>query len=228
MGRLKERLTAYLLAFCTLVTAIGSVATMPVKAEGAIGNGSIGLTGYTIEIKNGAGSWEALTDGHTVRNDDELRITFNWELANGDTSTELVADITPLAGILLGDSSHRDLPDVNNGNKKIGEYWVEDNKLHILLTDPDYIQHTGERKGGATITGTVKVENTEDGGKADIQIGDATVHPTFNTGEPVSGAYVQKQAIGNLEIVDGGGIQAGIRTEDRILVEQRGGHRGID
>ena len=177
---------------------------MPVKAEGAIGSGSIGLTGYTIEIKNGAGDWEALTDGHTVRNDDELRITFNWELANGDTSTELVADITPLTGILLKDSTHRDLPDVNNGNKKIGEYWVEDNKLHIRLTDEDYIQHTGERKGGATITGTVKVENTEDGGKADIQIGDATVHPTFTTGEPVSGAYVQKRAIGNLEIVDGG------------------------
>ena len=204
MSRLKERLIAYALVFCTLATAIGSVVTLPVRAEEAIGEGTIGLTGYTIEIKNSAGSWEPLTDSHTVRNGDELRIAFNWELANGDTSADLVADITPLAGILLGDSSHRALPDVNNGNQIIGEYWVENNKLHIRLTDENYIQHTGERKGGATITGTVKVEDAKDGQKVTVQIGSTSVSPNFTTGEPVSGASVQKWAMGSLEAVDGG------------------------
>lgn len=225
MGKIRERIIAYVLAFCTLVSAVCTGITMPVSAEegsieqsvsatGDISQGSIGLSGYKIYIWNGGG-WIPLTDDMTVKNGDKISIEFYWELANGDTSDELIADITPLKGIQLDDSTHRSLQYISQSGEPIGEYWVEDNQMHILLTDPIYKNETGGRQGGATIYGTIYIEEVEDDDDDDlIKIGDAVANPNFSNEDwtPTSGAEVVKSAVGTLTEVEENGVKVWRQT----------------
>lgn len=210
MGKIRERIIAYILVFCTLVSAICTGITMPVWAEEDGTKGSIDVKNYTIEVRDSSGNWVTLTDNMTVRNGQEIRIRFDWTLQNDVTGiTEFEVDINPLVGILLGENAEVDLPHVDNGDS-IGKYWVDGKanppKLHIRLTDTDYTNKTGERYGGATITGTINVVDGQDGSNVDIQIGETTVHPKFTSDLPTSGAYLQKWAEGDLvEIEQDGG-----------------------
>lgn len=227
MGKIRERIIAYVLAFCTLVSAVCTGITMPVSAEegdgtsalesagqestgqGSIDEGFIGLSGYKINIwDSNTQSWKPLTDDMTVKNGDKISIEFSWELANGDTSTELKADITPLKGIQLEGSVYRDLPDLSNASKAVGKYWVENNELHIRLSEDYFIHQSGERKGAATIFGTIYIEDAENEDGDDlIKIGDATANPNFSVEDqtPTSSADVTKTAKGTLTQVEENG-----------------------
>ena len=211
MEKLRERIIAYILVFCTLVSAICTGITMPVSAEEESGaQVNMELSYYSLEIwDDNSKTWIEFVENSTVRNGDSIRIGFNWAQSNSDTTTKLLyADIPSLLGIVLKDNASKPLPDRASGTK-IGNYWVDENKMWIELTESWYIEQTGGRRGGATIYGSVYFEGKQNGEDVEFKIGDTTVHATFSSDEwtPTSGASIEKKAIGYLTQIqkeDGG------------------------
>lgn len=206
MGKIRERVIAYVLAFCTLVSAVCTGITMPVSAEEGDGTkGSITVTNYKIEVRDSSGRWVELTNDMTVRNGDEVRVSFDWAL--DDCENQLVdfdTVISPIRGITFGKTDEADLPHTDS-DKSVGVYWIDGNVFHIKLTEEEFIKQQGNRHGGAFVTGTINVTDGQDGKKTEIQIGNTTVTPNFTTGEPTSAGYVNKWAKGNFVEVEGTG-----------------------
>lgn len=197
MGKIRERIIAYILVFCTLVSAICTGITMPVfAAEDGTAKGSITISNYRILVRDSSGKWVDLTDDMTVRNGDQVMVLFDWELDDSETQpVEFDTVISPIQGVTFGKSDPADLPHADSVDS-VGVYWIDETVFHIELTNDDYIKKSGRRYGGAEVIGVINV--ADEGDKADIQIGDVTVRPNFTTDKPTSEAYFSKSAVGNL------------------------------
>lgn len=207
MGKIRERIIAYILAFCTLVSAVCTGITMPVFAEEDGTQSSFTVSNFTIEIWNEqTKTYEPLTPGMTVKEGASLSVRFDWALADGATSTYFTVDIGDLSGIQFLDSTHWSLPHIGY-DEDIGEYWIEDNKIHIQLKEgTTFLTNSKNRNGGATVNGEVHFDGKKDGEKVDIQIGETIVRDLiYSTNTPESGAKVEKSAVDYLfETTDDG------------------------
>ncbi|MCH5270643.1 MAG: hypothetical protein J1E83_07810 [Lachnospiraceae bacterium] len=196
MGKIRERVIAYVLAFCTLVSAVCTGITMPVSA--AEGTGNIELNTSTVQIWDGQ-KWVDFTDGMTVRDGDSLSITFNWSLDNTDKETkEFRSKITPLENVTIPNMPEP-LP-LMYGNTPIGTYQVVNGELIIIITDDEYLENHSERKGGVNVTGQIAVNGgpEKDGEKVPIVIVDQTINANYKSTAAESGLWISKNADGGV------------------------------
>lgn len=196
MGKIRERVIAYVLAFCTLVSAVCTGITMPVSA--AEGSGSIELNTNTVQIWDGQ-KWVDFTEGMTVKDGDLLSITFNWSLDNTDKETrEFRSKITPLSNVTIPNMAEP-LP-LMYGNTPIGTYQVVNGELIIIITDDEYLENNSERKGGVTVTGQIAVNGgpEKDGKSVPVVIVDCTINANYKSSETESSLGVSKQAEGTV------------------------------
>lgn len=197
MQQKKKQVWAYILIICMTITTMFSETGFVINAEGVnISDGTVDMNVTSVTV-NGT----ALTESTEIKNGDELKIQFDWELADGDTTLLLCADLNPV-NVEFSDTVHRELQDKTDNYAVIGEYWVENNKLWIQLDESAGYQNKTGRTGGATIFARVNVSDAGiiDGDPVEFKIAGTTVNGTFDDGQSGSG----------------GGVDSGIGVEKKV------------
>lgn len=199
MGKIRERIIAYILVFCTLVSAICTGITMPVWAEED--TGSINLHTAKVRIYNkNTGQWvdlDEMTDA--VEDGDRLSISFDWTLLNVQHDVkEYKVKLPQLKNVIIPDIGPQELL---YGSTPIGTFKIEKGVLIIDITESWYLDEMGERYGGVTVEGEIAVNGgfEQDGKRVPVKIGDYEGEVTYKTSATESGLNVSKSAEGTVE-----------------------------
>ncbi|MGN1416021.1 MAG: hypothetical protein ACI4XF_04215, partial [Oscillospiraceae bacterium] len=186
-----SRMIAFATAFALFLTLTIILPPGSMKAKAGYENAvPVEQTGMTISAFSVKVNGNELKKGDTVRNGDQLALTFKWELPNDHeyTDSTFVCDLTDkLNGISLPEQS------IPVGN--IAIYTISDNKLYIQL-----LEGSIGRSGSCELSGTISVakEQVDEDGKFTLKFFDKSIDviaPEFTT----PGLYITKGNSGPAE-----------------------------
>lgn len=186
-----SRMIAFVTAFAlfltlTIILPPGAM-TAQAEFENAVPVEQTGMTITAFSVKlNGT----ELTKGDTVRNGDQLALTFKWELPNDHEYTDSVF-VCSLADKLNGINLPNQTIPVGN----IAVYTILDNQLYIQL-----LEGSIGRSGSCELSGTISVteDDVDEDGKFTLKFFDKSIEviaPEFTT----PGLYITKGNSGPAE-----------------------------
>ena len=185
---------------------------MPIAA------GDDGLTVDNFKVKvNG----EELKDGDTVQNGAPFEVSFDWYIENNSHKEGFEFEVDLGAeNFSINNYDRSELK--NKAGKSVGEWWIEDGKMHIQLND-DFVNES-YIDGGANLKGTISAgkDGEEDQKKEQFKIGDQVYEVTVRFSNE-SGLGVDKSSDGDAYL-DGGKLY----QKFKIVLSQWNGKVTLD
>lgn len=203
MNQIRKKITAIMMIIMLVITFIPSYGVDAEEGDNA-GNSGLTVSNFAVMKKGNDGNYYELTDDTDIRNNEQIKIVFDWEISNTDgVTSSFEYEFAPIQNLNI--SNVPAMPLINRTGDTIGSYEIKDGKLLINLL-PDYISNGSEKRGGADIAGTVKFDSKPEYGdvKIPITIADKTYNVNYHSEEPASHVEVTKEASGGIEVFANG------------------------
>ena len=169
--------------------------------------------GFTITASEVKMNDKPLEEGDSVYSGAKIEITLTWDLANETrvpdgtdfTPQEFVIDVSSLdlKGIELNDIPETPGESLWFDGNKVGKYYLENGKIHIVINDEEFYQKKQGRHGGLTFKGIVERDDdvTKDGTKKEVGIGSTNnvVEVDYYLTDKDSSVSVNKSLSGDLD-----------------------------
>lgn len=200
-------------------TASADDSIMPLADDGGSTSGSqdwieTGIEGFKISSFEVKMNGEPLEDADYVYSGAEIELIFNWELADtvrADDSykpgpfppqtLEIDINSLDLMGIELSDIPETDAEPLWFRGETVGKYYLQGNKIYIVIENENVYQHETDRIGGISFKGIIEKDDdvTQDGQEKEIGLGTGTVLKPYYLTDKESSVGVNKSLVGDLD-----------------------------